>query len=130
MKGQRFAAIQKNIQGLTFTDTLPSEGTWHYDIIANNSIGSSPPSLAASITVGSSSSGGSGSSGVTGYTKEQREAYKTLKISPGSSETEIKTAHRKLIIKYHPDRAPDSQREEFTAITKNVNLARSTLLKK
>ncbi len=123
-----------------FIDIVPTEGTWYYQIVAHNSIGASPPSLAASITVGSSSSGGSGSSGssggsggsgVTGYTKEQREAYNTLGISPGASDSEIKTAHQKLIIKYHPDKAKsDSQRKKFTAISTNVNLARSILLKK
>jgi hypothetical protein len=122
-----------------FIDIVPTEGTWYYQIVAHNSIGASPPSLVASITVGSSSSGssgssggsgGSGGSGVTGYTKEQREAYNTLGISPGASDSEIKTAHQKLIIKYHPDKATDSQRKEFTAISTNVNLARSILLKK
>jgi len=123
-----------------FIDIVPTEGTWYYQIVAHNSIGASPPSLAASITVGSSSSGGSGSSGssggsggsgVTGYTKKQREAYNTLGISPGASDSEIKTAHQKLIIKYHPDKAKsDSQRKKFTAISTNVNLARSILLKK
>jgi len=136
-KSKGFHPVERGIRGLTFTDILPSEGTWYYDVVATNSIGASPPSLAASITVGrgdyggAGGSGGSGDSGVTGYTKKQREAYKTLEISPGSSETEIKTAHRKLIRLYHPDKAKsDSQREKFTAITKNVNLARSTLLKK
>ena len=145
-KSKGFHIVERGIRGLTFMDTLPSEGTWYYDIIATNSIGSSPPSLDASITVGSSGSGdhgdgdrgegrGSGGEGrggrKTSYTEQQIQDYKTLEISPGASKIEIKDAHRKLIIIYHPDKAKsDSQREEFTVISKNVNLARSRLLKK
>jgi uncharacterized membrane protein YgcG len=152
-KSKGFHLVERGIRGLTFTDTLSSEGIWYYDIIANNSIGSSPPSLAASITVegrgesggggrgesggggrGESGGGGRGESGggrKTSYTEEEIQAHKTLGISPGASETEIKTAHRKLIIKYHPDKAKSaSQIEDFTKITMKVNDARSKLLKK
>ena len=138
MEGQRFAAIQKNIQGLTFTDTLPSEGTWHYDVIATNSIGSSPPSLDASITVGEGRhTGGRGEGsggGLTGYTKEQREAYNTLGISPGASDSEIKNAFRELYTKHDPSNASQHrtklEQEKIEKIAKKLLKARAVLMKK
>jgi molecular chaperone DnaK len=60
-----------------------------------------------------------------------KDPYEILGISPGAREIEIKTAHRKLIQKYHPVRATsDSELDELTAISTNINLARSRLLKK
>jgi DnaJ-domain-containing protein 1 len=134
MEGQRFAAIQKNIQGLTFTDTLPSEGTWHYDVIANNSIGSSPPSPDASIKVGGPAGGNDDFSTLTGYTKEQREAYDTLGISPGSSDSEIKNAFRELYTKHDPSNASQHrtklEQEKIEKIAKKLLKARAELMKK
>jgi len=132
MEGQRFAAIQKNIQGLTFTDTLPSEGTWHYDVIATNSIGSSPPSLAASITVRS------GSPPPPPLTPDvilsSKDPYEILGISPGASETEIKTEFRKLWIKYDPNfgivNRTKSEQEKLEKIATKLNWAKEQLKRK
>ena len=145
-KSKGFKIVERGIRGLTFMDTLPSVGTWYYDVIATNSIGASPPSLGASITVeggssnngssnnGSSNNGSSNSgssNGQAGMTEEKKQDYKTLKLSPGASETEIKNAHRKIITKYHPDKAKtDSERKKFTAITIDANLAKERLMKK
>ena len=62
---------------------------------------------------------------------ESKDPYVILGISPGASKTEIKSAHRKLIIKYHPDKAKsDSQRKEFTKIASDVNKAKEGAMKK
>jgi hypothetical protein len=133
-KSKGFHPIERGIRGLTFTDTLPTKGTWYYDIVANNSIGSSPPSLDASITVGGGGSGGSGGSGGTGYTKEQREAYKTLKISPGASDSEIENAFRELYKIYDPNfgivNRTKSEQEKREKIAKKLLKARAELMKK
>ena len=35
-------------------------------------------------------------------------AYRTLELSPGASQAEIKAAYRRLALKYHPDRCTES----------------------
>ena len=132
-KSKGFHPVERRIRGLTFTDILPSKGTWYYDVVATNSIGASPPSLAASITVGSSS-GDSDSSGVTGYTKEQREAYNTLGISPGASDSEINNAFRELYADNDPSNGSihrtKLEQEKIEKIAKKLLKARAELMKK
>lgn len=50
-------------------------------------------------------------------------AFKILDLSPGASNEEIKKAHKKLALKYHPDKNPDGT-EQF----RNIQDAYTTLL--
>jgi DnaJ-domain-containing protein 1 len=134
MEGQRFAAIQKNIQGLTFTDTLPSEGTWHYDVMATNSIGSSPPSLAASITVRSGDPPHPHPPPTPDVILSSKDPYAILGISQGASESEIKIAYRKLFKKNDPNfgivNRTKSEQEVLEKIATKLNWAKEQLKRK
>ena len=47
-----------------------------------------------------------------------RECYRILGLPPGASEKQIKTAYRKLAMRYHPDRNPDhSARKHFEEVS-------------
>lgn len=55
-------------------------------------------------------------------------AAKTLGLSVGASRGAIVSAHRALILKLHPDRAPEAEREAAVARAAAINAARDVLL--
>ncbi|WP_270297258.1 J domain-containing protein, partial [Eggerthella sinensis] len=61
---------------------------------------------------------------------KKSEALKTLGLSDGATDDEVKQAHRKLVISHHPDKfALDSpERAEAEEFTKRINEARDVLL--
>ena len=43
---------------------------------------------------------------------DKRDYYEVLGLQKGASEDEIKSAFRKMAMKYHPDRNPDNKEAE------------------
>ena len=56
---------------------------------------------------------------------EKRDYYEVLGLQKGASDAEIKSAFRKMAMKYHPDRNPDDKEAEEKF--KEVNEAYSIL---
>lgn len=61
---------------------------------------------------------------------KKSEALKTLGLSDGATDDEVKQAHRKLVIAHHPDKFPleSKERAEAEELTKRINEARDVLL--
>ena len=55
---------------------------------------------------------------------EERKAFRVLGLNPGASEQDIRAAHRRLLIEFHPDRGGSAE------AAREVNAARDTLLKR
>ena len=63
-----------------------------------------------------------------------RDYYEVLAIDRSASESDIKSAYRKLALKYHPDRNPDDKvaEDKFKEIGKEprkINLGGNSFLK-
>lgn len=52
-----------------------------------------------------------------------KDYYEILGVPKGASDTEIKKAYRKLALKYHPDRAPQSKKKEYEEKFKEISQA-------
>lgn len=61
---------------------------------------------------------------------KKSEALKILGLSDGATDDQVKAAHRKLVVKHHPDRCAlgSPEREEAEELTKQINEARDVLL--
>ena len=57
--------------------------------------------------------------------EEKRDYYEVLGLQKGAGESEIKSAYRKMAMKYHPDRNPGDKKAEEKF--KEVNEAYSVL---
>ncbi len=78
-----------------------------------------------------SSGKGSSGAGASYFSKDEAIAtlnrYSEVKIDSNSSSDEIKKIYRKIIIKYHPDRAPQDKVQEYTTICQKVTEAYDNL---
>ncbi len=52
-----------------------------------------------------------------------QDYYEVLGVDKGADEGEIKKAYRKLALKYHPDRAPESKKKEYEEKFKEISQA-------
>lgn len=52
-----------------------------------------------------------------------RDYYEILGVDKNASEQEIKKAYRKLALKYHPDKAPESKKKEYEGKFKEISQA-------
>src|SRR5262245_20600004 len=59
----------------------------------------------------------------------KKDYYKILGVDKNASETEIKKAYHKLVLKWHPDRNPNNKEQANTKI-KEINEAKEVLLDK
>ena len=67
-------------------------------------------------------SGGSGSGGAPGDVMTREQAYAILDLEPGASDEQIKDAHRRLMMKLHPDHGGS------TFLAAQINRAKEFLL--
>ncbi|MDR2545234.1 MAG: molecular chaperone DnaJ [Methanobrevibacter sp.] len=58
---------------------------------------------------------------------EKRDYYDILSVDKSADEKEIKKAYRKLAMKYHPDKAEENEKEEFTEKFKEISEAYAVL---
>ncbi|MDR2624139.1 MAG: molecular chaperone DnaJ [Methanobrevibacter sp.] len=58
---------------------------------------------------------------------EKRDYYEILGVDKNANEKEIKKAYRKLAMKYHPDKAENDEKEEFTEKFKEISEAYAVL---
>lgn len=59
---------------------------------------------------------------ISGAPIDEGEARRILGVGPGASESEVRDAHRRLILQVHPDRGGTAE------LARRVNRARDTLL--
>ncbi len=60
--------------------------------------------------------------------KEIRNAYLTLQVKPAASNSEVKSSYRRMIARYHPDKAiskglSEKEIEKYNEITQKLNIA-------
>lgn len=51
------------------------------------------------------------------------DAYAVLGVAPDATQEQLKAAHRELVRRHHPDRAPPAERDAATERMREVNVA-------
>ena len=103
------------------------EGTWEFD--------SDDPRRSSGNAGGSSGSGGYGGNGYPFQDNSAAvdSAYRTLGVTPDASDSEVKSAYKRLALRFHPDRYASAGREEQHSAEeqfKKVNEAYQVIKKK
>lgn len=103
------------------------EGTWEFD--------SDDPRRSSGNAGGSSRSGGYGGNGYPFQDNSAAvaSAYRTLGVTPDASDSEVKSAYKRLALRFHPDRYASAGREEQHSAEeqfKKVNEAYQVIKKK
>lgn len=55
--------------------------------------------------------------------KELQEAYKILGVDENVTKEELRKVKRRLLAKWHPDKAPDGKKDEYTEMSQKINAA-------